>query len=128
MTFTTKTTADGGTLVEGTDSVGNTGQQVLYSDKWNSVVAMRNHAIDESEFKDVVDQVFGPLVDKAAEIRARRKGNDLTRVVITEGVEGVEELAVDLVGDNQGTVLKLLDEGREDLLRWVDSKLIALSE
>jgi hypothetical protein len=127
MTLVTRPTADGGTLVEGTDARGTDGITVLYSEKWNAVVAMREHKIDESEFKDVVDQIFGPLMEKADEIRNRRNKNvDLTRVVITEGTEGVEEVAVDLAGDSQGTALKLLDEGKADLLRWVNGQLVAV--
>lgn len=128
MAFTTTPTADGGVLVEGTDGKGVDGTTVLRSELWNQVVQYRAFKAADEEYNVTVKDFFGPIV-KAAEAleAAKAKPRSYSRVTITEATVGINaEPAYEVELDPQGTVLRALDEGRDNLLRWVNGELIVL--
>lgn len=128
MTFTTRNTANGDVLVRGTDGNGVDGSQVLRSELWIRVKEFRAYQAADAEFNTTVEDFFGPLI-KAAEARdavhAKKRGiGTITLVEATEGVDAVP--AEEVVLDPQGIVLMLLEEGKHDLLEWVNGELVAL--
>ena len=127
MTFTTQPLLDGGVLVEGTDSKGVDGSAILRSDRWTMVKYTRAHELATAEFNDMVEAFFQPLTEAAAKHKAAVAGPDQgwATVTISEGVEGKEAVTVDL--DSDGVLLRLLEEGKHDLLRWINGSLVALA-
>ena len=107
---------DGSTLVEGTDSKGTSGSVVLYSPAWQAVVNARTQAAATEEFDATVEAFFAPIVE-AAEKVAKVDENPWATVTIGEEVEGKTPQVIHL--DSEGIVLRVLEEGDSDALRWV---------
>lgn len=107
---------DGSTLVEGTDSRGNTGSAVLYSPAWKAVVDARTQAAAMEEFDATVEAFFAPIVE-AADKLTKVDENPWATVTIGEAVEGKTPQTIRL--DPEGIVLRVLEEGDSDNLRWV---------
>ena len=126
MTFTTTNLINGGVLVEGTDVAGYIGRTILHSDAWTMVQHLRAHEIADAEFDQVVEEFFKPLTDAADKARALVAGptQDWGTVTLGEQVQGHEAEVIRL--DADGILLRLLDEGKSDLLRWVDNTLVAI--
>lgn len=128
MAFTTTPTADGGVLVEGTDSKGVDGTTVLRSESWTQVQNYLAFKAADEEYAVTVKDFFGPLV-KAAEAReaALAKPKNYSTITVTEATTGINaEPAYEVELDAQGTVLRALSEGKDNLLRWVNGELIVL--
>jgi hypothetical protein len=126
MTFTTTPLLNGGYLVEGTDTKGVEGTTILDSNSWDALVHLRTHKLAQEDFDQVVGEFFAPLVEAADKARAQLKGaaQDWGTVTLGEKVTGHEAEIVQL--DSDGIILRLLDEGHDDLLRWVGSRLVAV--
>ena len=129
MTFTTTPLINGGYLVEGQDSKGNEGTTILLSDRWDMVVHLRTHEVAQAQFDTVVKEFFAPLTDAADAAKALLAGptQDWGKVTLGEAVEGHEAEVIQL--DTDGILLRLLAEGKHDLLRWVgNDTLVAISQ
>lgn len=127
MTFITTDLIDGGVLVEGTDCKGVDGTTVLRSELWTLVKARRTQKVAQSEFDEEVEQFFKPLTDAAKKFEQHIDDDDDTVVVLTEGVERHYGVPVEKVRlDSDGVVLKILEEGDHDRLRWVGGHLVAI--
>lgn len=126
--FTITPLLGGGTLVEGTDVTGKSGRTILISEKWNAVKTVRAHIAASEAFDEVVTEFFKPLTDaaEAAQAIAHPVTNDWSVVTISEGTEFEPAEKVRL--DMDGTILRLLEEGQHDLLRWVgEDTLVAVA-
>lgn len=129
MTFTTTPLINGGYLVEGQDSKGNEGTTILLSDRWDMVQHLRAHGTAQEVFDQAVQEFFQPLTEAAEAASAVLRGptQDWGRVTLGEAVQGHEEEVIQL--DTDGILLRLLAEGRHDLLRWVGGDtLVAISQ
>jgi len=129
MTFTTIPLISGGYLVKGTDAEGTKGTTILTSDRWDAVVHLRTHKVATEEFDQVVKEFFAPLTEAADKAKAHIAGptNEYGTVTVGEEVEGSRAQSIEL--DNDGILLRLLHEGKDDLLLWVgDDKLVAIQD
>ena len=126
MTFTTTALINGGVLVEGTDSAGYEGRTILHSDSWALVQHLRAHEVAQADFDAAVEAFFTPLTEAADKAHALLKGpgTDWSTVTLGEQVEGHEAEVVQLDGD--GILLRILAEGNQNLLRWVNGELVAI--
>lgn len=117
----------GGYLVEGEDSKGVEGSAVIQSDRWDYVLHLRAHEVADAEFEKAVDEFFKPLTDAADKAKAAVTGrtNEFATVTIGEVVEGKDAHVIEL--DEAGIILRLIDEGKTDSLRWVSGQLIAVA-
>ena len=117
----------GGYLVEGPDSKGTTGSTIIRSDRWDYVQHLRAHKVADAEFEKAVEEFFKPLTDAADKAAAALTGrtNELATVTIGEVVEGKDAHVIEL--DEAGIILRLIDEGKTDQLRWVNGDLIAVA-
>lgn len=125
MTFTITPLVSGGYLVEGTDGKGTDGTTVLRSDKWDAVKYTREHKLATEDFNQVVKEFFAPLTDAADAAKTRLTPPKVVwdQVVITEGTEGTKSEVITL--DEHGVLLRLIEEGHDDKLRWVNGTLVA---
>jgi hypothetical protein len=129
MTFKQTPLQNGGVLVEGTDSVGNSGTTILVSDQWSAYQHMLKHEAASAEFNELAAEFFRPISDAADKARALLypTTRDWSTVVVSKGTEFEPEVKAHF--DLDGTILNILHEGREDLLRWVgNDTLVAVAE
>lgn len=126
MTLSVIPLISGGYLVKGTDHEGNKGSTVLYSEKWDALVAVRAHSKAMKKFDKRTLKFFKPLTDAAAEVhKATAKANGWGTVVVEKGVEGKQAHVIEL--DEDGTILRILAEGNQNLLLWVGTdRLVAI--
>ena len=127
MTLSSTPLLSGGYLVKGTDSAGNKGSTILTSERWDMVKHLRAHAVAEEVFDAAVEEFFAPLtaaVDEASALLAKPT-NQWGSVTLGEQVEGHEAQVIEL--DEDGIILRILEEGNQNLLLWVgDDKLVAI--
>jgi hypothetical protein len=126
VTFSVTPLVSGGYLVEGTDSKGVDGTTVLHSASWDYVQHARAHVTADAEFEASVDKFFKPLIKAADAHAALLAGpiNEWGTVTLGEEVEGKSARNVEL--DEQGIVLRILDETDGSSLRWVGGDLVAV--
>jgi hypothetical protein len=117
--------ASGGYLVEGQDSKGVDGSTILRSDRWDYVQHLRAHEVADAEFDAAVEKFFAPLTKAAEKAVAAVTGrtNEFATVTIGETVEGKQAQVIEL--DEAGVILRLIDEGKTDHLRWISGDLVA---
>lgn len=126
MGFTVVPLVSSGYLVSGTDGVGIDGTTVLKSEAWDLAVHLRNHEDADADFDAEVEAFFKPLTD-AAEAHAKRiagPANDWSSVTVGETVEGKTARHLEL--DENGVLLRILDETDGSSLRWVNGSLVAV--
>ena len=129
MALTTTPLLGGGTLVEGTDITGKAGRTVLQSDKWEMYQHTLAHVEAEKLFGEAVDNLFAPLIEAADRATAllAKPGNEYRTIVVKEGTEYEPAEVIKL--DADGILLRLLAEGKEDLLRWIgEDVLVAIAQ
>jgi hypothetical protein len=126
MTFSVTPLVSGGYLVEGQDSKGAEGTTVLHSDRWDYVLHQRNHVVAQEAFDLAVDEFFKPLTEAAEAHNKLIAGptNEWGTVTIGEKIEGRNPVSVNL--DEDGIILRILDETDGSSLRWVNGKLVAV--
>jgi hypothetical protein len=131
MAFNVKKIIGGGTLVFGTDNTGRDGRTILHSTKWDMYLDVLAHNQANEVFDSFTEAFFKPLTDAAAAAEAiahPKPEYDWTTLTISEGKDGEEAVSVDLTGDVDGIVLRILHEGRHDLLTWAaDDVLVAIA-
>lgn len=127
MALTTTPLIGGAVLVKGTDSTGTDGTAVIRSEIWTQVKEYRAKKEAQSGFDAEVLKFFKPLTDAAEAFNATVESDGLDVVVINEGTEGIDAVEAEKVRlDAAGTVLRILEEGDHDLLRWVGDELVAI--
>ena len=126
MTFSITPLVSGGYLVEGTDGKGVDGTTVLRSEKWDAVKYTRAWDLATDEFNKVVEEFFAPLTEAADAAKTKVTPPQVAwnQVTITEGTEGTESKVITL--DEHGVLLRLIEEGHDDKLRWVNGDLVAI--
>lgn len=117
----------GGYLVEGADFNGQGKSTVLHSESWSAVVAARKQEEAHAEFDKAVAKFFKPLIRAADEADAKIN-NDTLWAEVHFGEDIDQQRAQTIVLDGAGVILRILDEGRTDLLRWVGDALVAVLE
>jgi hypothetical protein len=125
MAFEITPLVSGGYLVEGNDFKGNSGSTILRSARWDLVKHLRTHEVATEEFNLMVTEFFAPITAAADKAKALIAGPtaEWGTVTITEGTEGKAGQIIEL--DEQGILLRLLDEDQVDKLRWVNNELVA---
>lgn len=125
MAFTTTNLFGGSVLVSGTDIGGKDGEIVLRSEPWAAIVKFKAQQAADKEFNEGVEEFFAPIVE-AAEKRdaAVADAEKWNLVTLGEDVEGHESETVEL--DEDGVLLRLLDETDGSMLRWVGDRLVAV--
>ena len=122
-------TLDGRTYVKGTDSEGNSGSCVLHTPAWDAGLTLRAQMAAQVEFDAEVDKVFGGITAVAEKINdiVSGKSNPWAVITIGENIEGQQAYELDL--DNDGILLRLLDETDGSMLRWINdgTELIAVA-
>lgn len=114
-------------LVSGTDVNGFLGSVVLDARQWNELNGHGEFDKAAAAFDQAVDEFFAPITKaaEAVEAAASKPGDDpVTYLVVNEGVaptKGEERIVALLNHDSQ--VLRVLDEGQEDRLVWVNDSL-----
>jgi len=109
-------------LVRGTDINGATGHAKLQSHSWAAVLRGRRQATAQEAFDAGVKEFFQPLLALSEE----QEKADLTTVTIVEDSPGIRGQSIKL--DDDGVILRLLDEERGDLLVWVDDHTLGAIE
>ena len=113
-------------LIEGSDSTGTQGSTVVHSPAWAAVLRVRKHIAVTGEFDAKVRDFFEPLLTAAKAIEQEDQADfEMTHVVIDEPVEGQDGQVVHL--DAAGVVLKLIEDGKLDRIRWVHDQLFVLA-
>lgn len=131
MTFTTLALTGDRVLVKGTDGQGTQGETVLDGSEWAEVKANRDHHLAHDEFEAAVEEFFAPITEAAEKLNAgfvRPDTDESSFVVIEEGEEatpGRRPVVFKLSRDS--IILRLLEEGGEDRLVWVNDELEVLA-
>jgi hypothetical protein len=125
MAFTTRSVVGGGTFVEGTDAVGNSGAVILLDHAWSAYQENSKHSVAMEEYDAAVKAFFAPLVEAAEAVKADVK-KDWSSIVIEEAVDGKRGVGINL--GPEGVILRIIAETDGSSLRWVNGQLIALED
>lgn len=131
MSFETIKLTNHRVVVKGTDSYGSTGETVLNSEQWDSINRRTAHDEAVDKFNEAVSEFFAPLTDAIEAAEAATQGEDtdpVSYVVLNEGTvatAGEQREVVNLTRDS--IVLRLIEEGQEDRLVWVNNELEVLA-
>ena len=100
-------------------------QTILDSTEWDSIKAHQAYHLAGDAFDEAVTAFFAPIVEAAEKANAALaeslpKRDDAFVIVLSEGVEGVEEVtpAVIQLG-RDAAILRMIEEGNTDRLVWV---------
>ena len=126
MAFTVNDLIDGRFLVTGTDSNGVDGQVALSSPAWRAYLDWKVKTVAVEAFDQAVNDHFGPLMDVLDEVQAAMDSQDWSVLVVQEGEDGVPSEAFKL--DENGVLLRLIDEGLDHRLFWVNGELVAFAD
>lgn len=130
MTLSTKNLTGGRVLVKGEDIDGTFGETVLDGNEWAYVKAQRAHSEAHDDFDQAVEEFFAPLMEASAKLESSLQVaqiDPISYLVIDEGeepVEGRQATVVKLSKDS--IVLRLLEQGDQARLVWVDGSLEVL--
>lgn len=126
MTFSTVKLAGQRTLVKGEDAHGTNGQVVLSSHQWDYIKAESTQDERIAAFDDAVEAFFKPLTDAAEKLEAEavKAVDPIDVVTIGDSVDHVEgRPAREIVLSHDSKVLRLIEEGQQDRLIWVNGNL-----
>ena len=130
MSFKTQRLVNQRVVVIGEDFTGTHGKTVLDSTQWDEVNS--NTAYDQAleAFDAAVSDFFAPILEAAEATEAAliaSPQDPASYVVLSEEVEGVAGKPAQLVHLNHDSiVLRLIEQGDEDRLVWVDGNLEVL--
>lgn len=125
MPFAVQDLIDDRFLVSGEDGNGVDGQVVLASPAWRAYLDWKKRTIAVEAFDQVVEEHFAPIMAVLEEIQADQE-QDWSVLVVQEGEDGTPSEAFKL--DKNGVLLRLIDEGLDHRLFWVNGELVALTE
>jgi hypothetical protein len=130
MTFTITKLVNDRVVVSGTDSFGTSGKEILDATQWNEINGHSEYDQAVEAFERAVESFFAPITEAAEKMQAslERPTDSLGYVVLSEGSEATpaqEEVLVKLTRDS--IILRLLDQGDEDRLVWVNDQLDVLA-
>jgi hypothetical protein len=112
-------------LVKGQDVNGNEGQVKLTSESWAAVLHARRSIEAQDMFDAAVREFFQPLTNAADKARGKDV-KDWGTVTIFEDSPGIKGQGIEL--DDDGVLLRILDEERGDLLVWIDEHTLGAIE
>lgn len=125
MGFTTRSVVGGGTFVEGTDAVGNSGSAILHDHAWSAYQENTKHSAAMEEYDTAVKAFFAPLVEAAEAVTADAT-KDWSTITVEEAVDGKRGIGINL--GPEGVILRIIAETDGSSLRWVNGSLIALED
>lgn len=100
-------------------------QTILDSTEWDSVKAHQAYHLAGDAFDKAVTEFFAPIVEAAEKANAALaeslpKRDDAFVVVLSEGIEGVEEVEPEVIQlGRDAAILRMIEEGNTDRLVWV---------
>ena len=100
-------------------------QTILDSTEWDSVKAHQAYYLAGDEFDAAVTAFFAPIVEAAEQANAALaeslpKRDDAFVVVLSEGIEGVEEVEPEVVQlGRDAAILRMIESGDTSRLIWV---------
>ena len=100
-------------------------QTILDSTEWYSVKAHQAYHLAGDEFDAAVTAFFAPIVEAAEQANAALaeslpKRDDAFVVVLSEGIEGVEEVEPEVIQlGRDAAILRMLESGDTSRLIWV---------
>ena len=100
-------------------------QTILDSTEWDSVKAHQAYHLAGDEFDAAVAAFFAPIVEAAEQANAALaeslpKRDDAFVVVLSEGIEGVEEVEPEVVQlGRDAAILRMIESGDTSRLIWV---------
>jgi len=118
-------------LVTGSDVFGVEGKTVLDSHQWDELNAHNDHAEAHEAFEAAVEAFFEPIT-KAAEILEQSHAeteDSLFTVQVSEAVEATAGRPAEVIHLHKDTaILRLIDQGDQARLIWVNDQLEILRE
>lgn len=131
MSFTTLALTGDRVLVKGTDSQGTTGETVLDGSEWAEIQRRRQLTKAHADFDSVVEDFFAPIIAAQEALNVEHDGkvdDPSSYVVFDEGQEATpgRRPVVSLLSKDS-IVLRLLEEGHDDRLVWVNDELEVLA-
>mgnify|MGYP003609485159 FL=1 len=100
-------------------------QTILDSTEWDSIKAHQAYHLAGDAFDEAVTAFFAPIVEAAEKANAALaeslpKRDDAFVVVLSEGIEGVEEVEPEVVQlGRDAAIMRMIEEGNTDRLVWV---------
>ena len=100
-------------------------QTILDSSEWDSVKAHQAYYLAGDEFDAAVAAFFAPIVEAAEQANTALaeslpKRDDAFVVVLSEGIEGVEEVEPEVVQlGRDAAILRMIESGDTSRLIWV---------
>ena len=100
-------------------------QTILDSTEWDSVKAHQAYHLAGDAFDEAVTAFFAPIVEAAEKANAALaeslpKRDDAFVVVLSEGIEGVEEVEPEVVQlGRDAAILRMIESGDTSRLIWV---------
>ena len=100
-------------------------QTILDSTEWDSIKAHQAYHLAGDAFDEAVTAFFAPIVEAAEKANAALaeslpKRDDAFVVVLSEGIEGVEEVEPEVIQlGRDAAILRMIEEGNTDRLVWV---------
>ena len=100
-------------------------QTILDSTEWDSVKAHQAYHLAGDAFDEAVTAFFAPIVEAAEKANAALaeslpKRDDAFVIVLSEGIEGVEEVEPEVVQlGRDAAILRMIESGDTSRLIWV---------
>lgn len=100
-------------------------QTILDSTEWDSIKAHQAYHLAGDAFDEAVTAFFAPIVEAAEKANAALaeslpKRDDAFVVVLSEGIEGVEEVEPEVVQlGRDAAILRMIESGDTSRLIWV---------
>lgn len=118
-------------LVEGSDIMGVSGQQVLDGTQWNEVKRRAGADTAKAELDQALAEFFKPISDAldAAKDAVAVTPDDLAYVVVKEPVKGTKSTVGEVVYlTEHSQIIRAIEEGQHmGRLRWVNDSLVILA-
>lgn len=100
-------------------------QTILDSTEWDSIKAHQAYHLAGDAFDEAVTAFFAPIFEAAEKANAAlteslQKRDDAFVVVLSEGIEGVEEVEPEVVQlGRDAAILRMIESGDTSRLIWV---------
>lgn len=130
MSFTSQRLTGGRALIQGTDVMGVTGQQVVSTVQWDELAQTKANQVATADFESEVEAFFAPILEAAERMgkKLEQPEDGLDFVVLQEGVEGVEAQPAHVVRlTHDSKILRIIEGSDHSRLVWVNDSLEILA-